>query len=246
MARPKKQFNTKNESIDVVHDIGLRKRFSPHDLKAFRAITENQEEFLRLFYQQTPLISLHGSAGTGKTWLALAAALTEVFDSSSPFEKITIIRSAVEVRKIGFLPGSEEEKMAVYEAPYQSILKELMNFRDPYPMAKQLGYIEFAPTSYLRGMTFHDQIVIVDEAENMDYSELATICTRIGSNCKIILIGDDKQSDLERQRETSGFKRIRQVLDKMPADFVGKVEFTFDDIVRSELVKQFIIAESKV
>lgn len=245
MAKPKAKFDTKNENMETVRDLGVRKRFHPNDLRGFKAITHNQEEFLRLYYQQTPLIALHGCAGTGKTWLAIAAALTEVFDTSTPYDRLTIVRSAVEVRKIGFLPGTEEEKMEVYERPYRAIFSELMNFNDPYSMAKQLGYVSFIPTSYLRGMTFNDQIVIVDEAENMDYNELATVMTRIGSNCKVIFIGDDKQSDLERQREVSGFAKLRKIFAKMPEEFVGHVEYGFDDIVRSELVKQFIIAECK-
>lgn len=246
MSKPRKMLDTKNESLDKVRDIGVRKKMHPHDLRSFRALTSGQEEFLRLFYQQTPFTTLHGFAGTGKTFIAMAAALSEVFEPSSPYEKLTIVRSAVEVRGIGFLPGTAEEKLEVYEQPYKSILKELMNFKEPYEMAKQLGYIEFVPTSFLRGTTFNDQIVIVDECENLDYKELVTVVTRVGANCKIVFVGDDEQSDLFRQRQQSGFENLRKVLAEMPDDLVGMVEFSVEDIVRSRLVAEFIKAESRL
>lgn len=246
MAKPhQKKFDTKNEATGTVHDIGVRKRLNPNDLRAFKALNENQEEFLRLFYQQTPFVSMHGYPGTGKTFLAMAAALSEVFDQSTPYDKVTIVRSAVEVRGIGFLPGNAEEKLEVYEAPYSALLKELMIFKEPYEMAKQLGYVQFVPTSFLRGMTFNDQIVLVDECENMDYAELATIATRTGENCKVVFIGDDNQSDLFRQRQKSGFSDFRKVLANMNPQDVGMVEFGVEDIVRSRLVKEFIKAEAR-
>lgn len=245
MSKPRKKFDTANESIENVRDLGSRKKFNPHDIRSFKACNHRQEEFLRLFYQQTPLISLHGVAGTGKTFLAIAAALTEVFDSSTPYQKLTIVRSAVEVRSIGFLPGTAEEKLEQYEMPYKSIFAEVMKYNNPYDHAKALGYVEFVPTTFLRGVTFNDQIVIVDEAENMDYAELATVVTRVGTNCKIIFAGDDRQSDLERRREKSGFSKFRKVLENMPEYMTGFVEFGVNDIVRSELVKNFLIAELK-
>lgn len=246
MGNKLKKFDTKHETTDTVRDIGARKKFNPNDLKSFKALTKGHEEFLRLFYQQTPFISLHGWPGTGKTFMAMAAALSEVFDGSTPYDKLTIVRSAVEVRGIGFLPGTAEEKLEVYEQPYKSILKELMIFKEPYDMAKQLGYLEFMPTSFLRGTTFNDQIVLVDECENLDYKELVTVATRVGKNCKIIFVGDDNQSDLFRQRQQSGFAQFRKVLNKMPDHLVGMIEFSMDEIVRSELVAEFLKAEARV
>lgn len=240
-----KRFNTEGETPEVVREIGGRKKMSPKDLKPFRALTKGHEEFLRLFYEQTPFISLHGFPGTGKTFIAMAAALCEVFDPASPFEKLTIVRSAVEVRNIGFLPGTAEEKLEVYEQPYRSILKELMVFNDPYSMAKQLGYLEFVPTSFLRGTTFHDQIVLVDECENLDYKELETVATRAGENCKMIFVGDDDQSDLFRQRQQSGFSDFRKVLNNMDDKYRGMVEFGMDEIVRSKLVAEYLRAKAR-
>lgn len=240
-----KKLNTENETVENVRKIGAKKSMHPKDLKPFRALTEGHAEFLRLFYQQTPYVSLHGFPGTGKTFIAMAAALSEVFDTSTPYEKLTIVRSAVEVRGIGFLPGTAEEKLEVYEQPYKSILKELMVFNDPYEMAKQLGYIEFVPTSFLRGTTFHNQIVLVDECENLDYKELETVATRAGDNCKMIFVGDDDQSDLFRQRQQSGFANFRKVLANMDEKYRGMVEFSIDEIVRSKLVAEFLRAKAR-
>jgi predicted ribonuclease YlaK len=240
-----RHLNTENETPEVVRKIGGRKSMHPNDLKPFRALSKGHEDFLHLFYQQTPFISLHGFPGTGKTFIAMAAALSEVFDSSTPYEKLTIVRSAVEVRGIGFLPGTAEEKLEVYEQPYKSILKELMVFNDPYEMAKQLGYIEFVPTSFLRGTTFHNQIVLVDECENLDYKELETVATRAGDNCKMIFVGDDDQSDLFRQRQQSGFGDFRKVINNMDEKYRGMVEFSIDEIVRSKLVAEFLRAKSR-
>lgn len=245
MSKPKKKFDTSGESHENVRELGQRKKMSVHDLSSFRAKKPNQEEFLRLFYQQTPLISLHGYAGTGKTFIALAAALSEVLDPSTPYQKVTIIRSVVELRPMGFLPGTVEEKISEYEQPYKEIFKELMKYKNPYDHAKALGYVEFLPTSFLRGVTFNDQIVIVDESENMDYAELSTVVTRIGQNAKVVFIGDDAQTDLTRRREKSGFHAFRKVLQNMPSNLTGFIEFGINDIVRSELVKQYIIAEAK-
>ena len=246
MSNKRKHLNTENENESNIRAIGANKRLNTQDVKSFKAKSENQGEFLRLFYQNVPIISLHGWAGTGKTYIALAAAMQEAFDTSTVYEKITIIRSAVEVRKKGFLPGTEEEKMAVYERPYESIFRELLPFKDGYKHAKALGQVEFISSSFLRGDTFNDQIVIVDEAENMDYAELSTIMTRVGVNCRMIFIGDDRQTDLTRHREISGFNQLRKVLNEMNQNIVGMVDFTQDDIVRSEIVKQFLIAESRI
>lgn len=240
-----RKFDTENETPENVRSLGQRKRFTPNDLESYRAKTDRQKDFLELFFQDIPLISLHGWAGTGKTFIAMAAALQEVFDPSTPYDKLTIVRSAVEVRSIGFLPGTDEEKLEPYEAPYKELLKQLMRFNDPYEMAKSLGYLQFVPTSFLRGMTFDNQIVLVDECENMDISELETVFTRFGINCKMIMIGDDAQSDLERQRQKSGFKEFRKILDNMNPNNVGMVDFQVDDIVRSEIIKDYLVAKSK-
>jgi len=243
-AKQRNKFNTKREPDSVVHDIGKRKKFTPHDLCSLTPSSLNQSNFLRLFYDDTPLITATGPSGTGKTMVALYAALSLVLDESTEFDKIILIRSAVESRAQGFIKGDLNEKNAPYETPYiQSVKKILPAFNDGYEHLKALGYLEFATTGFLRGQTFDRCIVICDEMQNCDYDELATIITRIGDHSRIILLGDRKQCDLQRKREKSGFDRLYTVMEKMPASMVGKIEYTLDDITRSGLVKEFLIAD---
>ena len=242
--RTGRKFDTANQSDAVAAEMGKRKKLNPRDLVPFRALTDGQQDFIDLFNQNVKLISLHGYAGTGKTVCALAMALRDVFDETTPYEKVVIVRSTVEVRGMGFLPGDMEEKTDVYKLPYKQLMSELMRFNDPYEMAQSLGYIEFVPTAFIRGTTFNNAVVIVDECENMDYSELSAVVTRTGINTRVVFIGDDAQSDLFRIRQQSGFKQFREVLSRMPSHMVGCVEFEIDDIVRSDIVREFIIAES--
>lgn len=246
MAKPKKKhFDTKNEkSLDNVKSIGVKKRFSPHDLIHMKPKNAKQTEFLKSFFSGTPAHVLHGAAGTGKTFLAVYAALSVVFDQSTPYHKVCIFRSAVEGRKIGFLPGTEEEKMAQYEQPYRELVGDLVRYGTGYDVAAQLGLIEFRSTSFIRGRTIDNAVIIVDEAQNMDYDELKSLFTRVGENCIIIFCGDDAQDDLKRNREQSGFLKLRAVLAKMREEDVNMIEFTMDDCVRSGIIRQFLIAES--
>ena len=147
---------------------------------------------------------------------------------------------------MGFLPGNQKEKMAVYEAPYVSIATKLFGRGDAYAVLKQKNLIEFISSSFLRGETFDDCILIVDECQNMSDQELHTIMTRVGNNCKIIFCGDVKQDDLtsERKKEVSGLRTFMQIIKNMREfEFV---EFVADDIVRSDLVKSYIIERDRL
>lgn len=183
---------------------------------------------------------LHGCPGTGKTFLALYSALSDL--KNEQYKSVKIIRSSVAVRDAGFLPGSIKEKMAVYEAPYISISSELYGRGDAYGILKQKNLVEFMSTTYTRGMTFNDCVVVVDEVQNMSYQELNTILTRFGQNCKMYLCGDIQQDDLTSKRfnEQSGLSEILKVLRRTNATIV---EFDIEDIVRSGFVKEFIIAK---
>lgn len=203
-------------------------------------LTKNQTAFFDI-YDDYQVISLIGSAGTGKTFLALYKALEEIeYDDS--YTDVTIIRSAVSSRNIGFLPGTKEEKMEAYEGPYMTSLSKLYNRGDAYGILKQKGQINFIPSSFLRGETFDNKIIIVDEAQNLSYTELYTIITRIGQNCKMIICGDYKQDDLtsERYKEESGLGPILDILDRVPS--AAKVCFGIKDIVRSGFLREFLIA----
>ncbi|ASS33941.1 PhoH-like phosphate starvation-inducible [Acidovorax phage ACP17] len=177
-----------------------------------------------------------GSAGTGKTYVALALATREVHEGRA--SKIVIVRSAVPVRDIGFLPGDEAEKMAAYERAYGPIVNDIYGRDDAYGILKNKGVIKFEPTSFMRGMTWDDTIVIADEIENFSYAEVNTLMTRMGRNTRVILCGDIVQNDLGR--EDSGYHLLMTVVPKMTRNF-AIIKMGHDDIVRSPLVKEWII-----
>ena len=190
-------------------------------------------------------LMLHGIAGTGKTFLAMYFAMKEVLDNDTCYRKVYIVRSIVPSRDIGFLPGSQKDKMKVYEGPYYDICSKLFGRGDAYEILKQKNNVEFISTSFLRGSTFDNCVLVVDEMQNMNDQELHTVMTRVGENCRIIFAGDVKQDDLtsERKKEYSGLKQFMEIIDKMRQfDFV---EFEARDIVRSSLVKSYIIERDK-
>lgn len=212
------------------------------NLKKIHPLTPTQDIVFQEFRQEKNLL-LHGVAGTGKTFISLYLALNDILTNKSNYEKVIILRSVVPSRDIGFLPGSIKEKTEVYEEPYKIICDDLFQRGDGYDILRMRRMIEFSTTSFLRGMTFKNAIIIVDEMQNMSYQELSTVITRIGDNCRIILCGDYKQSDLMRESEKNGIVHFMNIL-KMMKEF-SFIEFNYSDIVRSELVKNFIIAESE-
>ena len=205
--------------------------------------TENQQITFQ-YYDEDKHLLLHGSPGTGKTFLSLYLALYDLFEyPENTKEKIVVIRSAQPSKEIGFLPGKESEKMVNYEAPYKNICSELFNRGDAYDILRQKGAIEFQSTSFLRGTTIDNAIIILDEAQNLSYMELKTVLTRVGDNSKIVICGDILQDDLTSARfnQESGLERIMKIFNQMES--MSHVEFGIDDIVRSGFVKEFIIAE---
>ena len=190
-------------------------------------------------------LMLHGIAGTGKTFLGLLFSLKEVMAKNSNYKKVYIVRSIVPTRDIGFLPGSQKDKMKVYEAPYYDIASKLFNRGDAYEILKQRNQVEFISTSFLRGSTFDDCILVVDEVQNMSDQELHTVMTRVGENCRIIFCGDVKQDDLtsERKKEISGLRIFMKIIERM-REFKF-VEFQPADIVRSALVKAYILERDR-
>lgn len=176
---------------------------------------------------------LCGSAGTGKTFISLYLAFDDILKDY--YNGVTLIRSAVPTRDIGFLPGSEKEKSKIYEVPYYNICNELFGRGDAYEILKNKGIIEFMTTSYLRGLTLNDSVIIVDETQNMSFHELDSIITRVGKNCRIIFCGDFMQSDLKQ----NGLSDFVEILKSMECfDFI---EFGVNDIVRSDFVKDYLI-----
>lgn len=211
------------------------------NMKRISPKTKNQSKTFAAFGANKHLF-LHGSAGTGKTFISLYLALKELYNSESLQKKVFIVRSVVPTRDMGFLPGNAKEKTKVYEQPYYSICTELYERGDAYDILKQKNAVEFMSTSFIRGVTLANCIVIVDEAQNLDWMELHSIVTRAGENCRFIFCGDYKQDDLtsERYKEESGIKKFMKVISKI--DDFSLVEFCSEDIVRSKLVKDYIIA----
>jgi phosphate starvation-inducible protein PhoH len=216
-------------------------RIKAAELRAFEPLTSNQSKFFEAYKRGDYFVMLCGSAGTGKSFIACYKAIEEVLDKTSSFHRVVIVRSAVQSRDLGFTPGSVEEKMSLYEQPYMQIYHTLFGRRDAYEALKECGRIEFISTSFIRGMSFDDAIIIVDECQNMTFEELSTIITRVGHRSKIIFCGDYKQTDLYRNnKDKSGLKKFHDVAKLMPS--FTNIEFTTDDIVRSSLVKDFLIA----
>ena len=240
----KKKGNTFIEITDHQPAEKKPQRIKAAELKPFEPLTENQSKFFEAYKRGDYFVMLYGSAGTGKSFIACYKAIEEVLDKTSSFHRIVIVRSAVQSRDLGFTPGSVEEKMSLYEQPYMQICHTLFGRRDAYEALKECGRIEFISTSFIRGMSFDDAVIIVDECQNMTFEELSTIMTRVGHRSKIIFCGDYKQTDLYRNnKDKSGLLKFHNIA-KLMASFTS-IEFTTDDIVRSSLVKDFLIATEK-
>jgi len=211
------------------------------NLAKFNPLTENQSIALKEWLNEQNLV-LHGTAGTGKTYMAMHFALKEVLNQTKSYEKVVIIRSTVSSREQGFMPGSLQQKQALYEAPYIGISTELFpDTQSTYATLKSFNILEFESTSYLRGITLNNSVIIVDEIQNMTDQELHTIMTRVGSNSKLIFVGDIKQNDLQtnNSRQQSGIRKFLKILNRM-SEF-SLIEFDYNDIVRSDLIRSYII-----
>lgn len=214
-------------------------KFAP---KLIKALTHNQQRAFDAYDDGKNLL-MHGLAGTGKTYVSLYMALNDVLRNQD-HNKVVIIRSVVPTREMGFLPGNTKEKAKAYEGPYYGICAELFGRGDAYDILKTKGIVDFQTTSFIRGMTFSDAIIVVDEINNMTFHELDSVITRIGRNCKIILCGDFRQSDLLKKDERQGLPNFIRILQRLQK--FDHIEFDEEDIVRSGLVKEYIIAKDRL
>jgi len=221
----------------------VKKSFSlklrPQDLREFYPLTKTQEHFYDI-YETSEFTALHGVAGTGKTFIALYKALEDVL-SKSIYKKIIIIRSCVQSRDMGYLPGDEKDKMDRYALPYKQICSRLFENKEAYTLLEENNLIEFMSTSFLRGTSYNNSIILLDEFQNCNYEELATVITRVGDNSKIIFCGDIRQTDLRKANDPSGLRKFFQIASSVNA--FNRIEFGIEDICRSDLVKEWIIAE---
>lgn len=214
------------------------------DLKTFEPLTANQKKFFDAYKRGDYFVALHGVAGTGKTFCALYKAVEEVLDKSNPFNKIIVVRSAVQSREMGHLPGDVNEKMEIYQQPYRQICHTLFGRQDAWDRLEEQHHIQFISTSFIRGMSFDDAIIIVDEMQNLTFEEIDTVMTRVGYRSKIIWCGDYRQTDLNKKKnDVSGILKFFDIAQHMSA--FTRIEFTVDDIVRSSLVKDYILAKLK-
>jgi len=249
MAR-KRKLTTEMQPIGVGMTSRQMKRRRPINIEMMldiEPLTKNQEKLFESYNQGKHLVA-YGAAGTGKTFIVLYNALKEVLNERTPYEKIYIVRSLVQTRDIGFMPGDHQDKSALFEIPYKNMVKYM--FRMPtdddfellYGNLKSQGTISFWSSSFLRGTTFDNSIIIVDEFQNLNGHENDSIITRVGENCKIMFCGDARQSDLIKQNERNGIHDFIKILQIMPSfDFI---EFNVEDVVRSGLVKEYLIAKN--
>ena len=209
-------------------------------------ITENQKKLFDSYAEGKHLVA-YGTAGTGKTFISLYNALADVLDDTTPYERIYLVRSLVSTREIGFLPGDHEDKADIYQIPYKNMVKYMFqmptdaDFEMLYGNLKAQETIKFWSTSFIRGTTLDNAIIIVDEFQNLNFHELDSIITRVGENSRIIFCGDASQTDLVKTNDRNGIHDFLNILRKMPSFDI--IEFGIDDIVRSGLVKEYIIAK---
>ena len=246
---PRKKKASGDQPIGIgltTKQIKRKKPINTNYLLDIEPITDNQK---RLFesYKEGKHIVAYGTAGTGKTFITLYNALKQVLDDTTPYERIYLVRSLVSTREIGFLPGDHEDKADIYQIPYKNMVKYMFqmpsdaDFEMLYGNLKAQESIKFWSTSFIRGTTLDNAIVIVDEFQNLNFHELDSIITRIGENSKIMFCGDASQSDLVKTNDRNGIVDFMNVLRKMPSFDI--IEFGIDDIVRSGRVKEYIIAK---
>ena len=223
-----------------------RKPIGAEHLLDIKPLTPSQEKVFDAWDKKKNLF-LFGAAGTGKSFITIYLALKEILDPKSPYEKLYIVRSLVPTREIGFLPGDHEDKANLYQIPYKNMVRYMFEMPDEasfnmlYGNLKAQETISFWSTSFIRGTTIDNSIVLVDESENLNFHELDSIITRLGVNSKIVFAGDAAQTDLTKAHEKTGIMDFKKIIDDM--DEFASIEFNVQDIVRSGLVKSYLISK---
>jgi phosphate starvation-inducible PhoH-like protein len=210
------------------------------NLQPFAPKTDNQGKAESIWDNGYNLV-LSGSAGTGKTYLALRFALEQVLDKETEYKELVIVRSIVPTRDIGFLPGNEEEKKQAYAAPYVGLLKEIMGDNEAWNKLVTAKKLRFESTSFIRGTTFNNAIIVVDEMQNLNFHELDSVITRVGHQCRFIMCGDYYQSDFQKDNDKKGILNFMNIVSQLNQFDV--VEFTWKDIVRSDFVRDYIMTK---
>ena len=246
MAKQKRRLSRSEKrrmEREMDHMVGiLNQKFS---MRKINPLTPAQSDLFDSYKQGYNLAAI-GTAGTGKTMCALYLALNDVLQKGE-YETVVVIRSAVQTREQGFMPGSQAQKEAVFEGPYTDIVNDLFGRGDAYQVLKTKGMLKFMTSSFVRGLTFDNAIIIVDECQSMTYHELDTIITRVGESSKILFCGDTRQDDLEISRNRADVSGLRDFLKVLKdVESFDCINFTPNDIVRSGLVKEYIIAKERI
>ena len=232
--------------------LGVRKKLpiTSSMMVPVEPLTPNQELLFKA-WDEGKHIFVYGCAGTGKTFCALYKALYDCLKATPNYDSIYLVRSLVATREIGFLPGSHEDKADIYQIPYKNMVKYMFElgsdeeFEYLYGALKAQDSIKFWSTSFLRGVTLDNAVIIIDEMQNLSFHELDSIITRVGENSRIIFCGDAMQSDLRNNNEKNGIHNFMRILELMPDDF-EMIEMGVDDICRSGLVRNYLIAKNSV
>lgn len=234
----RKKNQIQRDSNHLVNNKFVMKRITP--------LNKNQDHMFKRYEEYDDDILAIGSAGTGKTYLSLYLGLKDVMENQER-NRVVIVRSAVQSREQGFMPGSLSEKMSYFEQPYIDIVNDLFEDSQAYGSLKQKKTIEFMSTSFIRGLTIDNAVIILDEAQNCTYQELDSVMTRIGENTKIIICGDTRQDDLKiskNKRDVSGLSSLIHVCKDMPSFSI--IHYSIDDIVRSGTVRDYIISKERI
>ena len=230
MGRKRNNDAPKNNSMIVRLD----------DLLEFEALTKNQQYAITA-WDEGDHLALSGSAGTGKTFLGMFLGLEEILSKPRIYEQMVIVRSIVTVREIGFLPGTYQEKIDTYTAPYKSIASELFGDSAAFNKMVNANQLIFESTSFMRGVTYDNSVIMVDEMQNLNFHELDSIITRIGRNCRIIFAGDYLQTDFKHEDEKNGVMKFMAIVEQLKNFTV--INFGWDDIVRSDFVRDYIMTK---
>jgi phosphate starvation-inducible PhoH-like protein len=250
MTRKRRSNGNQPPAVGLMSKLSKRKKPIGQELLLdIEPLTDNQRKLFES-YDAGKHIVAHGVAGSGKTFLCLFKALQDVLSECTPYEKIYIVRSLVPTREIGFLPGSHDDKASLYQIPYKNMVKYMFqmpsdaDFEMLYGNLKAQETISFWSTSFIRGTTLDNCIIIVDELENLNFHELDSIITRVGENTKILFCGDASQSDLVRQNEKNGVVDFMKILRQMSSFDI--IEFEVADVIRSGLIKEYIITKMEL
>jgi len=230
--------------------VARRKPISTSNMVSVVPLTENQEKIFKAWDEGKHLF-IYGAAGTGKTFCALYKGLYDTLKETPNYDAVYLVRSLVATREIGFLPGDHDDKSSLYQIPYKNMVKYMFecasdgDFETLYGSLKTQETVKFWSTSFLRGVTLDNSVVIIDEMQNLNFHELDSIITRVGENTRIVFCGDAMQSDLQRDKEKNGIHDFMRILERMPDDF-AMIEMGVDDICRSGLVRNYLIAKQSI